>query len=209
MAKRYPKPVQQLSSAQFEAMFPMRIIAGLIWSPAAGRMASIAPAAALKVTELTGNAVAVAVLDCGKPTSYRFSHIAGTIFENTNKPFRDWFKVAHLMLTAKRELVPAVGRFMGFGSVKTAWLMSNKIRTALIRKTWINWAGLSRSTRLSSAVRGRTCTSKRGNWAKAQHRKTAIIGAVERKGNVVTRVICRPVCGRYAEIRARNGFEQS
>ena len=31
---------------------------------------------------------------------YRFSCIAGTIFENTNKPLRDWFKVTHLMLTS-------------------------------------------------------------------------------------------------------------
>ena len=29
---------------------------------------------------------------------YRFSVIAGTIFENTNKPLRDWFRVIHKML---------------------------------------------------------------------------------------------------------------
>jgi hypothetical protein len=34
---------------------------------------------------------------------YRFSHLAGTIFENANKPLRDWFKIAHLILTSKRE----------------------------------------------------------------------------------------------------------
>jgi hypothetical protein len=28
--------------------------------------------------------------DCGS-IGYCFSHIAGTIFENTNKPLRDWF----------------------------------------------------------------------------------------------------------------------
>ena len=35
-------------------------------------------------------------------SGYRFSHIAGTIFENTNKPLRDWFRVIHLMLTSKK-----------------------------------------------------------------------------------------------------------
>ena len=33
---------------------------------------------------------------------YRFSVIAGTIFENTNKPLRDWFRVVHLMLASKK-----------------------------------------------------------------------------------------------------------
>ena len=33
---------------------------------------------------------------------YRFSHIAGTIFENTNKPLRDWYRVTHMMLTSKK-----------------------------------------------------------------------------------------------------------
>jgi transposase-like protein len=36
------------------------------------------------------------------PTGYRFSIIAGTIFENTNKPLRDWYRVIHLMLTSKK-----------------------------------------------------------------------------------------------------------
>src|SRR5271167_4456587 len=62
---------------------------------------------------------------------YRFSHIAGTIFENTNKPLRDWFKVTHLMLTSKKGMsARQLGRYMGFGSVKTAWSMGHKIRAA-------------------------------------------------------------------------------
>jgi hypothetical protein len=36
------------------------------------------------------------------PTGYRFSIITGTIFENTNKPLRDWYRVIHLMLTSKK-----------------------------------------------------------------------------------------------------------
>lgn len=53
---------------------------------------------------------------------YRFSHIAGTIFENTNKPLRDWFKFPHLILTSKKGMsVRQLGRYMGFGSVKIAW----------------------------------------------------------------------------------------
>src|SRR5690349_11583143 len=37
--------------------------------------------------------------DCSpSKTNYRFSHITGTVFENTNKPLRDWFRVLHMML---------------------------------------------------------------------------------------------------------------
>jgi len=69
---------------------------------------------------------------------YRFSHLAGTIFENTNKPLRDWFKVTHLILTSKKGMsARQLGRYMGFGSVKTAWLMSHKIRTALIDRNQV------------------------------------------------------------------------
>jgi hypothetical protein len=28
--------------------------------------------------------------------------LSGTIFENTNKPLHDWFRVTHLMLTSKK-----------------------------------------------------------------------------------------------------------
>src|SRR5262245_47006772 len=59
--------------------------------------------------------------DCRKGGAYRFSDITGTIFENTNKPLREWFRVIHLMLTAKKDLsARQVWRYMGFGSLKTA-----------------------------------------------------------------------------------------
>ena len=63
---------------------------------------------------------------------YRFSHIAGTIFENTNKPLRDWYRVVHMMLTSKKGISALqIKRVMGFGSYETAWLMCHKIRVAL------------------------------------------------------------------------------
>ncbi len=62
-------------------------------------------------------------------TNYRFSHITGTIFANTNKPLRDWFRVIHLMVTGKKEIsARQVHRYMGFGSLKTAWYMCHRIR---------------------------------------------------------------------------------
>src|SRR5216683_7318797 len=40
--------------------------------------------------------------ECGEGNAYRFSHLVGTVFENTNKPLREWFRVVHMMLTSKK-----------------------------------------------------------------------------------------------------------
>lgn len=69
---------------------------------------------------------------CAKD-GYRFSHIAATIFENTNKPLRDWFQVTHKMLTSKKGVSALqIMREMGFGSYKTAWYMCHRVRTELV-----------------------------------------------------------------------------
>src|ERR1700736_4336282 len=69
----------------------------------------------------------------GGNTGYRFSIIAGTIFENTNKPLRQWFKVVHLMTTSKKGISALqIQRQMGFGSYGTAHSMCHKIRAAMI-----------------------------------------------------------------------------
>jgi len=135
VTKRVPKPVHQLTSAQFDAMFPI------------GN--EDACKAYLKARRWPDG---VHCLRCGNPgvyelktrkwhwqceqctdDGYRFSIIAGTIFENTNKPLRDWFKVAHLMLTSKKGMsARQLYRYMGFGSLKTAWYMAHRIRTALV-----------------------------------------------------------------------------
>ena len=58
---------------------------------------------------------------------YRFSVIAGTIFENTNKPLRDWFRVTHFMLASKKRMSALqIQRIMGFGSYSTAHSMCHK-----------------------------------------------------------------------------------
>jgi len=36
------------------------------------------------------------------PDGYRFSHLTETIFENTNKPLKDWFRVVRLMLVRRK-----------------------------------------------------------------------------------------------------------
>src|ERR1700687_568427 len=74
---------------------------------------------------------------------YRFSVLVGTIFENTNKPLRDWFKVIHLMLTSKKGIsARQLWRYMGFGSLKTAWYMAHRVRVALAERDFDKLGGV-------------------------------------------------------------------
>src|SRR6267154_2276654 len=76
-------------------------------------------------------------------TNYRFSHITGTIFENTNKPLREWFRVIHLMLTSKKGISALqVFRMMGFGSYRTAWSMCHRVRGGLADKEFQKLMGV-------------------------------------------------------------------
>ena len=130
-----PKAVHQLTSAQFDTMFPVgnedackAYLAARRWPHGARCPRCGNPA----VYDLPSRKWHWQCSKCSK-TGYRFSAIAGTIFENTNKPLRDWFKVAHLMLTSKKGISALqIQRQMGFGSYGTAHSMCHKIRAALI-----------------------------------------------------------------------------
>jgi len=79
------------------------------------------------------------------------------IFEDTNKPLRDWFRVMHMMLTSKKGISALqINRVMGFGSYNTALLMCNKIRVALGNVEFKRLSALLRLTKPSSAARPST-----------------------------------------------------
>jgi len=122
-------------------------------------------------------------------TNYRFSHIAGTIFENTNKPLRDWFRVIHRMLVSKKGVSALqMHREMGFGSYKTAWYMCHRVRAGLAQEEFRKLIGV---VEVDETYIGGKKSNKHGphNRKGGPMNKTAVIGAVERKGNVVARVI--------------------
>ena len=124
----------------------------------------------------------------GGSTGYRFSVIAGTIFENTNKPLRDWFKVVHLMTTSKKGISALqIQRQMGFGSYETAHSMCHKIRAAMM-KPQEKLGGIVEvdETYVGGDDKNRHWDKKKGKGA-----KMPVIGAVQRKGNVVARVLGR------------------
>lgn len=128
--------------------------------------------------------------DCREGGAYRFSHLVGTIFENTKVDLRDWFKVIHLMLTAKKSVsAMQVQRFMGFGSYKTAWYVCHRIRTALQDKEFKKLMGIVEvDETFIGGKKSNRHKSKRGKGV-GSTLKTVVIGAVERKGNIVARVL--------------------
>src|SRR6202165_4882479 len=137
MAKiKRPKPVHQMTVREFEGIFPDKAACAFylvarrwpngVHCPRCGN-SKVFPVKSMPYKWQCYQCETV------KGAGYRFSHIAGTIFENTNKPLRDWFRVVHLMLTSKKGMSALqIMRYMGFGSYKTAWLMCHKVRTALV-----------------------------------------------------------------------------
>ncbi len=123
------------------------------------------------------------------PDGYRFSVIAGTIFENTNKPLRDWFRVIHKMLTAKKGISALqVHREMGFGSYRTAWYMCHRVRAGLAKEEFRQLMGI---VEVDETYVGGDDINRHHGKKKGRSAKTAVIGAVERKGKVVARVLAR------------------
>jgi len=192
MAKR-PKPVHQLTVAQFEAMFPHEdacraYLVARRWPEGVRCPRCGNPA----VYDLPSRKWHWQCTKCapGGSTGYRFSHTAGTIFENTNKPLREWFRVVHLMLTSKKGMSALqIMRYMGFGSYKTAWLMCHKVRTALVEDVQQLGGIVEVDETFVGGKMSNRHKDKRGSGGIIGSGKTPVVGAVRRKGNVVARVI--------------------
>src|SRR5437868_6816622 len=190
-SRRRPKRDHQITIAQFETTLPHEE-ACRVYLKARRWPAGVAcpRCGNPKVYELKTRAWHWQCEQCADD-GYRFSIIAGTIFENTNKPLREWFRVVHMMLTSKKGISALqIQRVMGFGSYGTAHSMCHKIRAALIEpevklggivevdETWIGGKDYNKHWDKRSGGRGGAGSGK-----------TPIIGAVSRKGNVVARVL--------------------
>jgi len=186
---RKPKPVPQMTVAQFEATFPDENACKTYLQARRWPHGVTCPRCFnTKVFSVKSMPFKWQCYGCAPGSGYRFSVIAGTIFENTNKPLRDWFRVVHFMLASKKGMSALqIQRMMGFGSYGTAHSMCHKIRAALIEPE----AKLGGIVEVDETYVGGK--NKNRHWDKKQPGtlgdKSIVIGAVRRKGNVVARVI--------------------
>jgi IS1 family transposase len=128
------------------------------------------------------------------PQGYRFSVLVGTVFENTNKPLKTWFRVIHAMLTSKKGVSALqIYRTMDIGSYKTAWYMCHRIRAGLQDREFRQLVGIVEvdETFVGGLAKNRHKDKRGGSGGTGGmgSGKTPIAGAVSRKGNVVARVI--------------------
>jgi transposase-like protein len=131
---------------------------------------------------------------CGGRNGYRFSVLTGTIFQDTKKPLKLWFKVGYLMLVGKKGISALQVHRVIFGEdsgsdYRTSWYMCMRWRSAMqgdyvgpltgiveVDETFVG--GKESNKHMSKRmVRG-------GHGG-----KVAVIGAIARKGNVVAKVI--------------------
>jgi transposase-like protein len=118
---------------------------------------------------------------CAKAGGYRFSVLVDTIFENTNVPMRQWFKVIYLMLVSQKGVAALqVQRVMGFGSYATAHYMCHRMRAALIDPKFRKLMGIVEvdETYVGSTNKNRHCDKKQPGTGGAG--KEIVIGSVER-----------------------------
>ena len=195
MRKSKPQFTPQLTVAQFDALFPTedackaylqarRWPSGVVRCPRCGKSDNLF---ALKTMPFKWECMA-----CGKSTSYRFSVLAGTIFENTNVALKTWFKVIHLMLTSKKGISALqIQRMFGFGSYRTAHYLCHRVRAGLVDPEFRKLVGIVEVDETYIGGKNQNEHRDKRTPGSGWSTKQAVIGAVERQGSVVARVIAR------------------
>jgi len=119
---------------------------------------------------------------------YETSVTAGTIFQDTRKPLRLWFR-AMWYVVGQKSGVSALGlqHVLGMPRYETVWIWLHKLRTAMVRP---GRDRLSGNVEVDETYIGGEKPGKRGRGAAG---KTLVVIAAEDKGNAVGRIRLRRV----------------
>jgi transposase-like protein len=122
-----------------------------------------------------------------KPCRKKFNCLTGTIFEDSKIPMREWYKAMYLITSHKKGISShQLGRDLGVCQ-KTAWFMLHRIREMLKDKYP---QALDNHVEIDETYVGGKVGNKHAKQRKAiadsgKDNKTAVLGMVERGGNVI------------------------
>jgi transposase-like protein len=115
--------------------------------------------------------------------NYQVSITAGTIFENTRKPLRNWFTAIWWVTTQKYGAsAEGLKQVLGLKSYETAWAWLHKIRSAMVKS---NRSKLSGDVEVDECYIGGEYAGKAGRGSK---NKTLVAVAIEIKGKKPGRI---------------------
>ena len=116
---------------------------------------------------------------------YQFSDLAGTPLQGSQTPVRKWLLAAYLLAQGKGISARRLSRELRV-TYKTAWRMAHQLRGALMGDLSRRLGGASAVETDDTYIGGRRKKGPRGRGARG---KTAVLGLVERGGQVYCRVV--------------------
>lgn len=123
-----------------------------------------------------------------KKCRFQTSVLAGTIFQDTKKPLRLWFR-AMWYITNQKSGVSALGlqRVLGLGSYHTAWKWLHRFRGAMVRPDRDRLSGV---VEVDETYLGGPRSGKRGRGAEG---KVLVVVAAEKHGGLIGRIRLKQV----------------
>jgi transposase-like protein len=112
----------------------------------------------------------------------QFTATIGTIYEGSHIPMHKWLLAAHLMCASKKGMsAHQLWRMLGFGSYRTAWFMSHRIREAMTPKSIGPIGGQNRVVEADETLIGGK--KKNRAFAKKEPKKHTVLTLVDREGD--------------------------
>lgn len=117
--------------------------------------------------------------------TYQFSVLSGTIFHDTHLPLRKWFIATYIITESKKGISANQMKRLLHTSYETSWYLCHRIRAAMHEANPSLLTGTVEvdETYIGGKVKGKGRAYK-GN-------KSAVIGAVQREGDIRLKVISR------------------